>query len=939
MLFCQKIYNHDEKIAFFQSRDFRKTDTWVVADLKAKLSLQNVLLNRFGGFEDDSLLRASELWRKLLFRIHPDFKIVSSDLMHYYLSMELKANSASWAQKPGASRTLIRYIGYLLPVLAHPDSFEIMKSFFEEFPDSFERWGHWYLESLRVWKLLMQKRWLAPNWISAFLSLEKWENPPWERKLIVDLGPHIQSTECDLLIELARVQDILVLTPETVWLNEFRYVRETYEKLNAAASTSAINLASAFDSTPILRLNSAEKSVAPSQYRRFTTALAEVKDAVAQTRIWLENGAKPSEITIAAPDIGVYWAPLFSYLKVEGLPCTRKKMASVVTLPDVQGWLSKLNIESGSVNHDRLEAALYGPSEQPPLNYDRFRNLYYNIYGPGDLDRDRRVKAVFENEKLDSSGSFSLLVFMAWAFKCWSPGRNSAASTNINNGLENFEKIFRKMIQEAPPDLQLRQELWIKWIESLVCRMEFEESAGPAEAIECVDISSVEYIPSQYVYVMGISEENMKSQLRVSVAFEDLSRLADRAGFRLAPAESFGLEFELRWLIEKKKAHFILSYGETNFDGIVHTASPLWLAGAVPLGMHEKATLPLVSRWDELQKLPIETMAKERRWEAEYADTLSQQIEIDFGRKTLPPFFAHKIQKISAHAIEDYLKCPFIYASKRLFNLSDLPNLDLDLDSLTQGKVAHALFKRLLESPQRWDWQDEEIAALLEEIRLGEEVQLIAPDLWAPLKKKYVHLGQRFLAFEKEWSKIYPNSKALSLERDVVAYVSAKGDSISSSRSEGDFELRGRIDRVDRDDQGHAIVIDYKSSGINLRGFDNWIEKDLLQLLLYAWALDSGAWGDDLKEIIGAFYYTYKNFQRHTGFVVTELGGQMVPLGDRRKNKTTGAGKVKLYAGLQTKLQIVLDGLTEGQFAPRPRDKNDCEKCEWSELCRASHLN
>jgi hypothetical protein len=99
-----------------------------------------------------------------------------------------------------------------------------------------------------------------------------------------------------------------VIIPHPSWKPEYAKALKSYEML--------LGKAPALPEEKIPATN--------RKYQKFTTQLAEIQNLCADLRTQLESGLKPSEIAISAPDIGVYWAALSEYLKIEGIPYQRK---------------------------------------------------------------------------------------------------------------------------------------------------------------------------------------------------------------------------------------------------------------------------------------------------------------------------------------------------------------------------------------------------------------------------------------------------------------------------------------------------------------------------------------------------------------------------------------------------------------------------------------
>jgi DNA helicase-2/ATP-dependent DNA helicase PcrA len=121
----------------------------------------------------------------------------------------------------------------------------------------------------------------------------------------------------------------------------------------------------------------------------------------------------------------------------------------------------------------------------------------------------------------------------------------------------------------------------------------------------------------------------------------------------------------------------------------------------------------------------------------------------------------------------------------------------------------------------------------------------------------------------------------------------------------GQDRLRGRYDRVDRDDAGRSVITDYKSSDVRDLATANKRARESLQLSIYALAheAETGSLPDEL-----ALY-----------FLETGLVGRSVP-------------SEKRLAGAQQKLTAVAAGIRAGQFEATPSVMR-CGYCPFREIC------
>lgn len=304
--------------------DFSQS-TWVVSDLRTKFELQEFLLQKHGYFEDHSVLRARELWTKLLFRVEPQIKVVSADYIKARLNRDLQNEQIEkHGLKNVKAETLFRYIEELLPILSHPDDYEALENWFQENEGSRQRWLPWFNLALQMWQNLKKDQLLAPTWIGAYLVNRLDFEEHWERPILFDLGSELLAIEAELIGILSQKQDVQLLTPSPSWMGEYPLIQNPYQKLIDRAPKGI----------PIL--SAAKQSETHSEkVFRFSSNLGEVKQAVAQVRLWLEHGVPLNQIVVVAPDIEEYWPALRVHLQYEGIPVAKDVTIPIQSRPNI----------------------------------------------------------------------------------------------------------------------------------------------------------------------------------------------------------------------------------------------------------------------------------------------------------------------------------------------------------------------------------------------------------------------------------------------------------------------------------------------------------------------------------------------------------------------------------------------------------------------------
>lgn len=920
MLNLISVSHPGEQRAILSSFDPSQT-SWVVSDLKSKFDLNDFLLRERNFLHGESVLRASELWRVLLGRVRPDLQIISREFAITLIAHKLSSLELDWARPPGAPQTAYDYMTQLMPILAHPDGEEMVREWLQGHAESAVRWQRWFDLSLRLWREFLAEGFVAPPWISGVLVNEASLSAAWSRPLIVDLGAELSQVEADLLVQMSDWIDISVLVPEPEWRDEYRKTLFAYEILaRKLGSTKSKALP---ESSQSLKTNII--------YRKYTTMIAEVKDATAMVRRWLEESVPARQIAIVAPDIEAYWLPLLSYLEQEGIASQKNQVRKLHGYPDMARWFAYLRLRSGAYDEVDVELGLFDSFGKEPrlISYERFKTLYSTIYGRQDIEREKKVAARFHAD-LKESDEIARDEFVAWGLR----------QLPEEADFLRVESVYKRLFAECPPALRLSLRRWMAYFEQIASKVECRVQDGDPNGIACINLSSAENSPATHMIVLGLTESGLKQSGGTAILFSDVASLAQEFGFHLASEDQAKLEFEAKWVISRSDRTLVLSVPETDFAGSVQAASWLWIKGAKEAGQMDEISLPRETRWDELQRASLARIAELRGWSLAHRTQAERALSEDLDLAAPEAYGQGLVETLSPSAIEDYLHCPFVFAVKRLFRLTDVAELDLEVDASRRGSLMHKLFEILTEEPMRFDCGDDELSMVVEKAREQSAMELADARLWPPLKSRYLDLAKRFLAFEKENRTLFPETHTVGRELDVAGFLDPRSGELHPQKKENNLRFVGSIDRVDEDRVGHLAIYDYKSSASSVSQYGSWLKNNRIQLLLYAMAIEKGLTALDPRPVLAALYYVSRPFNRDYGFKVEGPEQGLYALGDKRKkNRLSTDEKDQLFTKGEELVSQAAQRILAGDFTPNPRDQKDCMDCQWSVLCRAPHLN
>lgn len=188
------------------------------------------------------------------------------------------------------------------------------------------------------------------------------------------------------------------------------------------------------------------------------------------------------------------------------------------------------------------------------------------------------------------------------------------------------------------------------------------------------------------------------------------------------------------------------------------------------------------------------------------------------GRILLPRVFAggvvSEVPCLSPSAIESYLECPHLWFARRRLRLD---SVDADFGGLAFGNFAHGVLERLhaelrARGMRRVTEENaEEALALMDALfneRLAREQGRFAKDALIPQNElerlEVEQLRRKLAALVRREARLLPDFAPL-------------GEEISFGEGDDEFifagvRVAGKVDRIDVDAYGRAVVIDYKGS-------------------------------------------------------------------------------------------------------------------------------
>ncbi len=886
---------------------------WITSDIKSKIFILGQLRQRGLSLSEKCVVRASDFWRSLLLKTNLQKQVVSESLLVFIYEEWAKSQKQDWKKTRETGRIVCQFLDASIHLIKHPNRDSLMQEWFQI---KKQKWKWCYELAIHFWHHLENKNMIASSWADAYLLDQVKMDSFHFEEIIFDLHFDISPLEAGLITEIASKtkSKIKILAPLCFKNNKWEIADAVYACFHEKKPKEEPH-----EEKPIIESIS---------IRRFASQLAEIKDIVSEVRKALKRNVSPSRIAIISPQVENYWPGLSSYFRIENIPANKRETVPLSSFPMIQFWLAQMWTHLSVVKYENLECM--ARHQNTETHFGKFQSRFYYATQvkqiPSDLIDQKQLKN--KNETVD------YFKFKEWALQFYSKKDDSPPVTQaVEECVHELSQSAKALARES-----IRWKNWLSFLETSFRSKEVTKKNENPNGVHCLSFNAIGWLDADFVYIAGLNEQNMAPQHSSPIPLADALSIQKDLGFFLQSTPHDKLEKIISQFIDRNQKQIILSFASSDFHGNHFNPSSLWLKKALSYKKpHQEMDTPGTTLWDEKQKRKkVSEILVDQKFQNSNKSLIEKSIEEDMGRSKLPSFQPNSLKKLSASSLADYVRCPFIFASKNLFGLWDEPIQDVNMSFLDRGRLIHKIFEKLKKEKES-DISESDILYLIESIKEDKEfesqLRFLHPVSWEIEKKSILKIAQLFYLHEKNKKEILKGYETIGCE---VEFCGAWSFEKKSLQAIGDIPFKGKIDRLDAS-QDSYLLIDYKGSLATGSIANKWASEGNFGLAFYMQAIEKGLTSLPPHDVKVALYMSYKDFT-YQGFALKEEPF-IHWIGKRKKSLLSPEQKISIQEESNHKINDFILHIQAGQFPPEPQKKSICENCRWRNICRATHLN
>ena len=310
---------------------------------------------------------------------------------------------------------------------------------------------------------------------------------------------------------------------------------------------------------------------------------------------------------------------------------------------------------------------------------------------------------------------------------------------------------------------------------------------------------------------------------------------------------------------------------------------------------------------------------------------------------SIPAVIPSARREFSVTELDDYLSCPYDYYIRHVLKIQPLEEVSEDISPLDRGSKVHGILKKFYDGafgkrPITRENRDEARTVLkkLADAAFDREADTFRN---RREKERFVSvMAERFLDAEEEFWKQGMRPEHLEQKIERYRLVLSSGEEV---------DISAKIDRIDVDESGNFIIVDYKTG--DYPESKKGVEQKIFQLPVYAvmarQSLNVGArhvlpaearHALPLRKPIGLAYYDLKGKYKGSARDVVLYNNEARddhPVSKPQTSPKSAEDFETILEQSMDKARKAVEGILAGVFPASPQDDNKCRYCPNEMMC------
>jgi len=725
----------------------------------------------------------------------------------------------------------------------------------------------------------------------------------------------------------------------------------------------------------------AEKAPQPASFNKNIRVLSavstreEVSLIAGEIKKSLQLGAAPDSILVAFPALDEYGPLVEELFNDFGIPYNRALGRQLSTSPVTMAILSLFR----AVQEDFSGPSLMRIVSSPFLKFGE-----HPLVAPAldRLMRDRRIPggkykllSALRYQSRDNGGGDILTGLMTDLFKALEPfsadesaplalwmekladlmawsdigARVEAIKGPLSSNSQAYKKLTETLVSLGRagnlfPEYRYTFGEWHFLLRKTFMHTRFQVPPEDEGGVQILGLSESRGHAWNEIYLGGLTDAKFPQRLPQNIFLPEATleslgvRTLERS--RMAAAHHF-----YRLLLSA--ASVTLSYPENEGDRpavpspFLEELAPLRKAGLINRGVEKTSGIQFSLKIEESRSIP--ELAKAiaiNGYDRSLSSILNANIKgmagiqsaLDYHpAESASPLVLPLKREFTVTELDTYLNCPYDYYVLRVLGMKPLAEVTEDISPLDRGSKVHAILRNFYLSWNKAITGENRREARVLLGKLADSAFNAEADTFRNRRDKEMFLAimaERFLdAEEKFWQ-----------QRMRPAYLEWKIEGYRLVLSNGtEVELSAKIDRIDVDESGNFMIVDYKTGKYPQPKMS--ADQDIFQLPVYAamarTALKSGS--PVLNMPIGLVYYDLSGRIGGAARDVVLFDKEVLSDQPSSKPKASPRSAEEFEAVLKQsmgKARKAVEGILAGDFSPKPQDENKCRYCPNGIMCR-----